>query len=154
MRNTLSWSVFIAVLFFLPYSQLAAQQQEDMYEPGTVWTLTFIRTAPNQSDAYLNDLANTWVASMEEAKAEGLILGYKILSGNAANEDDYNLILMIENKNFASFDPDKDRKAKWDAINKKVREKMGDKFDTVVKNYDNIRDLYGSKVMRELHLKK
>jgi hypothetical protein len=154
MRNTLSWSVLFAVLFLLPYSQLSAQQQDDMYEQGTVWSLTFIRTAPNQDDNYLNDLAKTWVASMEEAKAEGLVLDYKILSGNAANEDDYNLILMIENKNFASFDPDKDRKAKWDAINKKVREEMGDKFDTVVKNYDNIRDLYGSKVMRELHLKK
>lgn len=154
MKSTFSWSVLFAVLFLLPYSQLAAQQQEDMYEPGTVWSLTFIRTAPNQGDNYLNDLAKTWVASMEEAKAEGLILDYKILDGNAANEDDYNLILMIENKNFASFDPDKDRKAKWDAINKKVREKMGDKFDAVVKNYDNIRDMIGTKVMRELHLKK
>ena len=154
MRKTLSWSVLFAVLFLLPYSQLSAQQDEDVYEPGTVWSLTFIRTAPNQSDNYLKDLSKTWVSSMEEAKAEGLILDYKILSGNAANDDDYNLILMIENKNMASFDPDKDRKAKWDAINKKVREQMGDKFDTVVKNYDSIRHMNGTKLMRELHLKK
>ena len=154
MKSTFSWSVLFAVLFLLPYSQLSAQQQEDMYEPGTVWTLTFIRTAPNQGDNYLNDLSKTWGATMEAAKAEGLILDYKILSGNAANEDDYNLILMIENKNFASFDPDKDRKAKWDALEKQVRDKMGDKFDTVVKNYDTIRDIHGTKVMRELHLKK
>lgn len=154
MRNTLSWSVLFAVLFLLPYSQLSAQQDEDMYEPGTVWTLTFIRTAPNQGDNYLKDLSKTWVSTMEEAKAEGLILDYKILSGNAANDDDYNLILMIANKNFASFDPDKDRKAKWDAIEKKVRDKMADKFDAVVKNYDNIRHMNGTKVMRELHLKK
>lgn len=154
MRNTLSWSVLFAVLFLLPYSQLSAQQDEDLYEPGTVWRLTFIRTAPNQNDNYLKDLAKTWVSTMEEAKAEGLIVDYKILSGAAANDDDYNLILMIGNKNFASYDPDKDREAKWDALSKKVREKMGDKFDTVVKNYDNIRHMNGTKVMRELHIKK
>jgi len=154
MKNRLLWSILFAVLFILPYSHLSAQQEEDLYEDGPVWSLTFIRTAPNQEDNYLKDLAKTWVASMEEAKAEGLILDYKILDGNAVNEDDYNLILMIENKNFASFDPDKDRKAKWDAINKKVRDAMGDKFDAVVKNYDNIREMHGTKVMRELHLKK
>ncbi len=154
MKSRLLWSVLFAVLFILPYSQLSAQQEEDLYENGSVWTLTFIRTAPNQSDNYLKDLAKTWVSSMEEAKAEGLILDYKILNGNAANDNDYNLILMIENKDFASFDPDKDRKAKWDAIDKKVRDAMGDKFDAVVKNYDNIRQMYGTKVMRESHLKK
>ena len=154
MKNILLWSFLSAVLFLLPYSQLSAQQEEDLYEDGSVWTLTFIRTAPNQEDNYLNDLAKTWAASMEEAKAEGLILDYKILDGNAANDDDFNLILMMEFKNFATFDPDKDRAAKWDAINKKVREKMGDKFDAVVKNYDKIRDMHGTKVMREKHLKK
>lgn len=154
MKNNLLWSVLFTVLFVLPYSQLSAQMQDDKYEEGTVWTMTFIRTAPNQGDTYLNDLSNTWVASMEQAKSDGLILDYKILQGNAANSDDYNLILMIENKNLASFDPDQGAKAKWDAIEKKVRDAMGDKFDKVVKNYENIRDIQGTKVMRELHLKK
>ena len=48
---------------------------------------------------------------MEEAKSEGLIVSYKILSGAAANKEDFNLVLMIENKNMASFDPDEQRKA-------------------------------------------
>ena len=153
MKNTLLWSVLSAVLFFMAYSQSSAQQ-EDMYDPGTVWTMTFIKTAPNQSDTYMNNLSKTWVSTMEEAKAEGLIVDYKILEGNASNDDDYNLILMTENKNMASFDPDKDSKAKWDAIEKKMRDEMGDKFDATVKNYDNLRTMMGTKVMRELHLKK
>ena len=154
MKNNLLWSVLLTVLFLLPYSQLSAQTQDDKYEQGTVWTLTFVRTAPNQTDNYLNDLSKTWVSEMDEAKTEGLILDYKILQGNASNEDDYDLILMFESKNLASFDPDKSIQAKWDAIDKKVREKMGDKFDTLVKNYDNIRDIHGTKIMRELHPKK
>jgi hypothetical protein len=92
---------------------------------------------------------------MEEAKSEGLIVSYKILRGAAANEDDFNLILMIENKSMGEFDPNKEREAKWDAINKKVKEKMGDQeFDTVVANYDDIREMIGTKIMREIYLKK
>ena len=153
MKNSYLWLVLLAVLFFVPCTQLSAQS-DSPYDEGTVWTLTFIRTGANKTDDYLKDLAKTWVASMEEAKTEGLIVDYKILQGNAANEDDYDLILMIENKSMADFDPNKDRQAKWDAIEKKVKDAMGDKFDTVVKNYDAIREMKGTKIMRELHLKK
>ena len=153
MKSSLLWSVFFAVLFLVPYSQSSAQEKH-MYDEGTVWTMTFIRTAPNQSDTYLNDLAKTWVSTMELAKAGGLIADYKILQGNASNGDDYNLILMTENNKMADMDPSPDSQAKWDAIDKYMRDAMGDKYDMTVKNYDNIRTMMGTKVMRELHLKK
>jgi len=154
MKTTLFFSVLFAVIFIFPFEQISAQE-EDLYEGGTVWSLTFVRTGANKSDTYLKGLANTWVATMEEAKSEGLIVSYKILQGAAANEDDFNLILMIENKSLGEFDPNKEREAKWDAINKKVKEKMGDQeFDTVVANYDDIREMIGTKIMREIHLKK
>ena len=155
MKNTLLWLVLFTAVLLIPYTSSSAQMQDDMYEPGAVWTMTFIRTAPNQTDNYLNDLAKTWVSSMEEAKSEGLIEDYKILQGNASNEDDFDLLLMIKNKNLGTFDPDKDRDAKWDALNKKVRDKLGEeKFKAVVKNYDEIREMKGTKIMREQHLKK
>jgi len=153
MKNTFLWSVVLAVLFLFPFEQISAQE-EDLYEDGTVWSLTFVRTGANKTDDYLKGLANTWVANMEEAKNEGLIISYKILQGNAANEDDYDLVLMIENKNMASFDPNKEREAKFDAIEKKIKDKMGDKYEMTITNYDDIRDLLGTKVMREIHLKK
>ncbi len=156
MKNTLLWLVVFTAVMLIPYTSSSAQtQDEDMYEPGAVWTMTFIRTGPNQADNYLNDLAKTWVSSMDEAKSEGLIEDYKILSGNASNEDDYNLILMIKNKNLAAFDPDKERDAKFKALDQKVRDKLGkEKFQAVVKNYDQIREMKGTKIMREIHLKK
>jgi hypothetical protein len=153
MKNTFLWSVVLAVLFLFSFEQISAQD-EDLYEDGTVWTLTFVRTVANKSDDYLKGLASTWVANMEEAKKEGLILSYKILQGNAANEDDYDLVLMIENKSMASFDPDKEREAKYDAIEKKIKDKMGDKYEMTITNYGDIRNLMGTKLMREIHLKK
>jgi hypothetical protein len=153
MKTALFFSVLLAVLFLFPFEQISAQE-EDLYEDGTVWSLTFVRTGANKTDDYLKGLSQTWVASMEEAKKEGLILSYKILQGNSANEDDYDLILMIENKNMAAFDPDKSRDEKFDAIEKKIKDKMGDNYDMTITNYDDIRNLLGTKIMREIQLKK
>jgi hypothetical protein len=61
---------------------------------------------------------------------------------------------MIENKNMAAFDPDDTRESKFEAIEKKIRDNMGDEYDMTITNYDDIRDLMGTKVMREIHLKK
>lgn len=141
------------VSFLFSPEQISAQE-EDIYDEGTVWTLTFVRTGANKSEEYLKGLANTWVASMEEAKKEGLILSYKILQGTPANEDDFNLILMIENKNMAAFDPDDTRDSKFNAIEKKIKDEMGDKYEATITNYDEIRDLLGTKMMREIYLKK
>lgn len=154
MKTTLFFSVLFAVLFLIPIEQICAQE-EDPFENGTVWSLTFVRTVANKTDDYLKGLSQTWAASMEEAKKEGLIIDYKILQGNAANSEDFDLILMIENKNMASLDPDEQRKEAFDAIQKKVQDKMGEKeFDATVTNYDSIRNLQGTKLMREIHLKK
>jgi hypothetical protein len=153
MKSVLYFSALMATLLLFPFNQTSAQE-EDLYEDGTVWSLTFVRTGANKSDVYLKGLAQTWVASMEEAKKEGLILSYKILAGSASNEDDYDLILMIENKNMASFDPDDTREAKFDAIEQKIKDEMGDDYDATITNYDDIRNLLGTKLMREIHLKK
>ncbi len=142
----------IFILAFLPLIQSSAQEKS-LYNEGNVWSLTFVRTGANKGVEYINQLAKTWVASMEEAKKEGLILDYKILSGNAANSEDYDLILMIENKSLADYDPNPDREAKFDAIEKKIRDDMKGDFQKVVDNYAQIRQIMGTKVMRELHLK-
>ncbi len=150
VKHALSFAV---ILVLIPFIQSSAQN-DIPYDQGTVWTLTFVRTEANKGNDYLKDLSKTWVASMEEGKKEGLIENFKVLSGAAANQDDYNLILMIEYKSLGSLDPNKEMDAKWDAIQKKVKDQMGDKFDKVVDNYSQIRQIFGSKLMRELIPKK
>lgn len=146
-------STALLVCFILGVSENTYSQNADLYDQGTVWSLTFVRTGANLTDDYLKDLTRTWKASMEEAKKEGLIVSFKVLLGPAANEDDFNLVLMIENENMAVFDYDPERDAKFDAIQKKVAESMKGEFDSTVKNYENIRQLYGTKLMREIYLK-
>jgi hypothetical protein len=84
---------------------------------------------------------------------EGLIKSYKVLLGAPANEQDFNIVLMIENENMAVFDPNPEREAKWDAIQEKVKKTMEGEFDGTVKNYETLRKLYGTKIMREIYLK-
>lgn len=152
MKTVFIFSFLFSLLCFVPFDQTSAQD-EDLYKDGTVWSLTFVRTGANKSDDYLKGLASTWVANMDEAKKEGLIVSYKILVGNPANKDDFDIVLMIENKNMAALDPDESRDAKFDAIEKKIRDRMGDKYEATITNYDEIRDLRGTKLMREIHLK-
>ncbi len=152
MMRVSFFTILLTVLFLFPFEQIKSQS-DDLYKDGTVWTVTFVKTSANKTGDYLKGLAGTWAASMEEAKKEGLIVSYKLLVGAAANEDDFDIMLMIENKNMAAFDPDEKREAAFDAIEKKIKDKMGDKYEMTVTNYDNIRDLLGRKMMRELHLK-
>ncbi|MEO8232666.1 MAG: hypothetical protein ABI638_10305 [Ignavibacteriota bacterium] len=152
MRSTISFFVLITI-FIIGISNLSYSQAEDLYDSGTVWSCTFIRTGANATDDYLKGLKNTWDATMKEAVKAGFVKSYKILLGNAANHEDFNLILMIENENMASLDPNPTRKAKMDEIQKKISENMKGEFDKTVSNYENIRELLGTKLMREIKLK-
>jgi len=146
-------TIVLLVCFVLGLSNTTYAQDGDVYDEGTVWSLTFVRTGANVADDYLKDLTKTWKAFMDGAVKEGLVVSYKILIGPPANEDDFNIVLMIENKNMASFDPDPERDAKFDAMEEKIKESMKGKYDETVTNYENLRQIYGTKVMREIFLK-
>jgi len=146
-------TIVLLVCVALGLSNTTYSQDGDVYDEGTVWSLTFVRTGANVADDYLKDLTKTWKAFMDGAVKEGLVVSYKILIGPPANEDDFNIVLMIENKNMASFDPDPERDAKFDAMEEKIKESMKGKYDETVTNYENLRQIYGTKVMREIFLK-
>ena len=147
------FTIVLLVCFVLGLSNTTYSQDDDVYDEGTVWSLTFVRTGANVAEDYLKDISKTWKAFMDGSVEEGLIVSYKILFGFPANEDDFNIILMIESKNMASFDPDPERDAKFDAMEEKIKESMKGKYDETVTNYENLRQIYGTKVMREIFLK-
>ncbi len=85
----------------------------------------------------------------EEAKKEGLILSYKILSGPAANKDDWDLLLMVEYKNLAALDGVAE---KFQALQRKLigpeeQQKAG------YAKRSELREILGDKTVRELILK-
>lgn len=136
----------ICSLLLLMLINVSAFAQDRQYTSGTVWTVSMVKTKANMSVEYLNSLKANWKLINDEAKAQGLILSYKILEGRAANPEDYDIILMVETKDMASMEGNE---AKWEAIRKKV---MGgdDAIKTVNQARVNVREMYGSKVMREV----
>ena len=94
MKSTILSFVLIAIFIF-GVSNISYSQSEDLYDSGTVWSCTFVRTGANVTDDYLKGLKNTWDATMKEAVKAGFVTSYKILLGNAANQEDFNLVLML-----------------------------------------------------------
>lgn len=128
-------------------------QDAPVYTEGSVWNLTFVKLKANMGDDYLKGLSKTWKASMDELVKQKLIKSYKILSGEASNPGDFDLLLMTEVENFASYDPDPVRDAKRDEVEKKVRDALGEEFQKTVASYSTMREITGRKTMREIFLK-
>ena len=141
------------MLCFILAANNMTYSQDDVYDEGTVWSLTFVRTGANVAEDYLKDISKTWKTFMDGAVKEGLVKSYKILLGPPANEEDFNIVLMIENENMAAFDPDPERDAKFDAMEEKIKESMEGKYEETIINYEKLRQIYGTKVMREIFLK-
>ena len=142
MRTAIKLMILVLVIA----SSTASFAQTRTYKEGSVWSLQIIKSEYGQSVTYLNSLKTTWKSIMDEAKAQGLILSYKILSGASANPGDWDIMLMVEYKNLAAMEGNED---KWDVIQAKV---VGD-YDAQGKLRDNrvkMRSIYGGKLLREV----
>src|SRR5215813_6380429 len=83
---------------------LVRAQSDAPYTEGPVWGITMVKTKPGMSDDYLKTLAKIYRATNDEMKKQGLIMDYKILLGDNANPNDFDILLMVEFKNMAAFD--------------------------------------------------
>lgn len=119
------------------------------YTRGTVWSVSEIRTAPGFEDDYLRSLATTWKRSMDEAKRQGLVVSYKILSGNASGPEDWDLLLMVEVKNWAALDG---LDEKFEAITQKTIGGEEPRRQLATKRLE-IRRILGAKNAQEIFLK-
>src|SRR5438045_5852349 len=79
------------------------------YTEGGVWQITMVKTRPGMSDDYLKALAKIFKSTNDEAKRQGIITDYKILAGDAATQQDYDILLMIEYPNMAAMDGLRDK---------------------------------------------
>lgn len=151
--TTYLFTILLATLFVIPTVSFA-QDDKDFIEEGTVWNVTFIRTKANMGDEYLKNLRQTWGKAMDEYVAEGLIVSYMILDGEAFGWDDFNMMLMMEFENFATFDNDPEREKKFDAIQEKLLAEMGEEqMDSTVKSYSDMRKMLGTKTFRQISFK-
>jgi len=108
-----------------------------------------VKTKTGMTDEYLKELAKTLKGTLEEAKKQNLVLDYKILLGNPATPQDFNILLMVESKNMAAQD---NTREKFDPIARKVVGTTDQQQAIQVKRLD-IREIIGTKLMREITLK-
>ena len=116
------------------------------YTEGPVWDITMVRTKAGMGDDYIKNLAGAYKSTSEEAKKQGIIVDYKILLGDAAGRDDFDIMLMVEYKNMAALDG---LREKTDPIARKL---IGseDVMKQAASKRMEIREILGTKTMREI----
>ena len=139
----------VITAFSLSMAGLASAQSDAPYNEGPVWIVTMVKTKPGMTDDYLKNLQQIYKSTSEEAKKQGIIMDYKIFIGNASDPHDFDILLMQEFKNMASFDGLRD---KVDPIAKKLIGNQDAQRQGAVKRME-IREIMGTKLMREITLK-
>ena len=149
MKITKKLQIIALAALSLGIPSLCPAQSDAPYTEGPVWTLTMVKTKTGMTDEYLKELAKSLKASLEEAKKQNLVLDYKILLGNPATPQDFDILIMVESKNMAALDNGRE---KFDPIARKVVGTTDQQQAMAVKRLD-IREITGTKLMREITLK-
>jgi len=131
------------------WSGLCSAQSDAPYTEGPVWQITMVKTKPGMDDEYLQGIAKSFKGSLDEAKKQNLVLDYKIMIGEAATPQDFNILLMVESPNMAALD---NAREKFDPIARKVSGSPTAQLATATKRLE-IREIMGAKLMREITLK-
>ena len=131
---------------------LLIAQDDNPFKEGPVYTVAMIRTEANSQEGYLKKLNEYWYPMMTTAKEQGLISSFSLLAGEFANQDDYDVMMLVEYPNLAAMDPDPAREAKWKAIRDALDAKLGgkDKVNAMTEQFGQMREYMGNKVMREM----
>jgi crotonobetainyl-CoA:carnitine CoA-transferase CaiB-like acyl-CoA transferase len=108
-----AWAAFVG----LAVTSVAALADDHAYSEGTVVNVAAIRTAYGRFDEYMQYLDTTWKAEQEAAKKAGYIISYRVVTVEARGENDPDIYLVINYRNWAAFDG---ATAKNDAIAKEV----------------------------------
>ena len=139
----------LALSALMALGSTAAVAQESTYKPGTVWTFSNIKVEPGQFENYLDFLAKTWKKTNEFGKKEGYIVSYHVLQVSNARENEPDLILAIEYRDYATTAQRQEYQKKFEAFMASDAHKL----DTASGERKVMRKLAGSMELQELQLK-
>jgi len=145
-RRRIGWGLFTLALVLVGMSVYAQVQRP--YRPGSVWSIAYIRMKPGMESAYLTYVSNDWKREQEALKSAGAILSYRVISSEAHGPTDWNVMLMTEYKDLATYEAS-DRKAD------DVAQKMFGSDDKIRQGYKDrleIREVLGERLAREIVL--
>jgi hypothetical protein len=133
----------------LVVTSVAAVADDHAYTEGPVVNVAAIRTEFGKFDDYMKYLATTWKAEQEAAKKAGYIISYRVVTVEARGENDPDIYLVVNYKNWAALDG---ATAKGDAIAKQVEGSLSAQNQGAV-DRGKIRRVMGSWTGQELLLK-
>lgn len=138
-----------AALVALAAASASALADDHAYTEGPVVNVAAIRTEYGKFDAYMEYLGTTWKAEQEAAKKAGYITSYRVITVEPRGENDPDIYLVINYKNWAAFDG---ATARGDAIAKQVEGTLA-KSNQGATDRGKIRRVLGSWTGQELDLK-
>lgn len=98
--------VGLLVVLVLALGVVAFGQVKRPFKNGSVWSIGFIRMKPGMETAYLNYVSGDWKREQEGLKKDGQIISYKVIQTEAHGLTDWNLMLMTEYKDLATYERD------------------------------------------------
>ncbi len=101
--------VGLVIVVVLTLSVVAFAQVNRPFRNGTVWSIGFIRMKPGMDTAYLNYVAGDWKREQEALKKDGQIISYKVLQTEAHGSTDWNLMLLTEYKDLATYENNQEK---------------------------------------------
>jgi hypothetical protein len=136
-----------------PATSAAPRDHKDIsamsYVEGSIWVLTFVKTKPGSADDYFKSISASLKPVYEEEKKQKMILDYKILSTDAGDDRDFNVIIMVEYPNMAALEGSRER---VEPILDKIIG-SGDARRAMATKRLDVREILASKTMREIWLK-
>jgi hypothetical protein len=139
----------IAAFLGLAFTGAPAVADDHPFTEGPVVNVAAIRTEYGRFDDYMKYLDTTWKAEQEAAKKAGYIISYRVITVEARGENDPDIYLVINYKNWAALDG---ATAKGDAIAKQVEGSLSTANQGAV-DRAKIRRVLGSWTGQELDLK-
>lgn len=148
-RRILLRAAVLSIAFAVLAGGVAFAQDDDPSDPGTVWDITYVRTEPGHFEDYLRDLQQGWKRVNDAAIEQGHIVSYKILSAQPGDLHDWDLMLLVEYPNWATFDGGEE---KFDPI---VAEVFGSETGAQAATVERtkLRTILGGKTAQEQILK-
>jgi hypothetical protein len=144
MRKTASALAAVCLLFFA----LPMLAQSRPYHDGSVWQLQFIHAKAGMEDRYLRYLAGDWKKEQDAMVKAGYVMSYKVITTEAHNPGDPNVILMTQFKDLASMEANQDKAADL------AEQIFGgtSKIEAGYADRSSYRDIVGDRIGREIVL--
>ncbi|HQZ81850.1 MAG TPA: hypothetical protein PLR83_01400 [Pyrinomonadaceae bacterium] len=142
---TLLCSLFAMMLTL---SIVASAQVNRPFQNGSVWVIGVIQIKPGMQNAYKSYIATEWKKQQEALKKDGQILSYMVIETEAHSVADWNMLLMTEYKDLATYEANQ---TKADELNQTL---VGNDAKQMQGYRDRlqIREVVGNRLSRQIIL--